>query len=76
MDKWRNTLNLPKRKKRSLNLEKDLLLTREDLIAIRDMKLHPSNDLSGYLDFLDELWGSERKAEVHKRFYSESFCLK
>lgn len=69
-------MNLLKRKKRSLNLEKDLLLTREDLSATSDIKPHPLNDLNHYLEFLEELWGSERKGEIHKRFYSESFSLK
>jgi hypothetical protein len=68
-------LSLPKEKKKSLNLEKDLVLTKEDLSVIGDSQLHESRDLNSYLDFLDELWRSERERKVSKKFYSEPFRL-
>jgi hypothetical protein len=67
-------MSLPKEGKRSLNLEKDLLLTKEDFGAIGALPPHDPRDLGSYLDFLDELWGSERE-EIGKRFYSEQFRL-
>ena len=73
-DKWRSMMSLPKERKRNLNLEKDWGLTKEDLGAIREPPSHESRDLGSYLDFLDELWGSERR-EIRKGFYSEQFRL-
>jgi hypothetical protein len=67
-------MSLPKERKRSLNLEKDLVLTKEDFGAIGASQPHEPRDLGSYLDFLDELWGSER-GEIGKRFYSEQFRL-
>ncbi len=67
-------MSLPKERKRSLNLEKDLALAKEDFGAIADSQPHEPRDLGSYLDFLDELWGSERKG-IDKRFYSEPFRL-
>ena len=67
-------MSLPKERKRSLNLEKDLVLTREDFEAVSASPPHEPGDLGSYLDFPDELWGSERK-EIEKRFYSEQFRL-
>ena len=54
-------MSLPKERKRSLNLDKDLVLTKEDLAAIETSQPHDPRDLGSYLDFLDEVWGSERK---------------
>jgi len=67
-------MSLPKERKRSLNLEKDLALTKEDFRAIDTSQPHEPRDLDSYLDFLDQLWGSERK-KYGKRFYSEQFRL-
>ena len=67
-------MSLPKERKRSLNLEKDLVLTKEDFGAIGALPPHDPRDLGSYLDFRDELWGSERE-EIGKRFYSEQFRL-
>ncbi len=67
-------MSLPKERKRSLNLEKDLVLTKEDFGAIETSQPHEPKDLGSYLDFLDELWESERK-KIGKRFYSEQFQL-
>ncbi len=67
-------MSLPKGRKRSLELEKDWALTREDFGAIRKPTFHEPRDLNSYLDFLDLLWRSERK-EIRKRFYSEQFRL-
>jgi hypothetical protein len=64
----------PKERKRSLNLEKDWGLTKEDFKAIGEPQSHEPRDLGSYLDFLDELWGSERR-EIRKGFYSEQFQL-
>ncbi|MBM4339262.1 MAG: hypothetical protein FJ110_06940 [Deltaproteobacteria bacterium] len=66
-------MSLPK--KRNLNLEKDLALTQEDFKAIRRSPPHDPSDLGSYLDFLDELWSSERQRVVNKKFYSEPFRL-
>jgi len=68
-------LNLPKKRKRSLNLEKDLALIQEDFRAMSNPKPHDPRDLESYLDFLDELWSSERQRVVNKKFYSEAFRL-
>jgi hypothetical protein len=67
-------MSLPKEGKRSLNLEKDWGLTKEDFGAIGQPQSHEPRDLGSYLDFLDELWGSERR-EIRKGFYSEQFRL-
>jgi len=67
-------MSLPKERKRSLNLDKDLVLTKEDLAAIETSQPHDPRDLGSYLDFLDEVWGSERKG-TGKRFFSEEFRL-
>jgi hypothetical protein len=67
-------MSLPKERKRSLNLEKDLLLTQEDFGATGASPSHEPRDLGSYLDFLDEIWGSERK-EIGKGFYPEQFRL-
>jgi len=67
-------MSLPEEKKRNLNLEKDLVLTKEGFGAIGALQPHEPRDLGSYLDFLDELWGSERK-ETMKGFYSEQFQL-
>jgi|APFre7841882590_1041340.scaffolds.fasta_scaffold12725_3 hypothetical protein len=67
-------MSLPKERKRSLNLDKDLVLTKEDLAAIETSQPHDPRDLGSYLDFLDEVWGSERKG-TGKKFFSEEFRL-
>jgi len=67
-------MSLPKEGKRSQDLEKDWRLTQEDLGAISEPPSHEPNDLGSYLDFLDELWRSERR-EMRKRFYTEQFRL-
>jgi hypothetical protein len=67
-------MSLPKDGKRSLNLEKDWGLTKEDFGAFGEPQTHEPRDLDSYLDFLDELWGSERK-EIGKGFYPEPFRL-
>ena len=67
-------MSLPRERKRSLNLEKDLLLNKQDFKAIGTRQPHDAKDLDSYLDFLDELWGSGRK-EIEKRFFTEPFQL-
>jgi hypothetical protein len=67
-------MSLPKERKRSLNLEKDWELTKEDFGAIGEPPPSEPRDLGSYLDFLDELWGSEKR-EIRKEFYSEPFRL-
>jgi len=67
-------MSLPKEGKRSLHLEKDWELTKEDFGAIGEPPSHEPRDLGSYLNFLDELWGSERR-EMKKGFYSEQFRL-
>jgi hypothetical protein len=68
-------MSLPQKKsRRSLNLEKDLLLTKDDFGATGASLHRNPEDLGSYLDFLDELWGSGRK-EIEKRFYSGQFQL-
>jgi|GEM_PF-3453426 len=67
-------MSLPKEKKRILNLEKDWVLTKEDFGAIGEPPSHEPKDLGNYLDFLNELWGSERR-EIRKEFHSEQFRL-
>ena len=64
----------PGKRKKSLNLEKDLRLTRDDFIAIATPQPHEPGDLTGYLDFLDEVWGTE-KIETEKKFFPEPFQL-
>lgn len=67
-------MNSPKERKRILNLEKDLLLTKDNFGAISASQPREPEDLDGYLDFLDELWGSGKK-KIEKRVYSEPFQL-
>ncbi len=67
-------MSLPKEGKKSLDLEKDLALTKEDFEAMRTLPPRDPRDLGSYLDFLDELWGSQKK-ETKKKFYSEQFRL-
>ena len=67
-------MSLPEEKKRNLHFEKDLVLTKEDLAAIETSQPHDPRDLGSYLDYLDEVWGSERKG-TGKRFFSEEFRL-
>jgi len=66
-------MSLPK-ERRSLDLEKDWVFTKEDSGAIGESQSHEPRDLNSYLDFLDELWRSERK-EIRRGFYSEQFRL-
>jgi hypothetical protein len=37
---------------------------------------HDPRDLGSYLDFLEELWRSQPKKKVQKKFYPEQFRLK
>ena len=67
-------MSLPGQSKRSLDLEKDLLLTQDDFGAINASQLREPGDLDSYLDFLDELWEPGRKV-IKKKFYSEQFQL-
>ena len=67
-------MSLPRERKRSLDLEKDLVLTKDDFGAINASQPREPEDLDSYLDFLDELWESGRK-EIEKKFYSEQFHL-
>ncbi len=67
-------MSLPEERKKTINLEKDLTLTKEDFRAIGTPPDHDPRDLGSYLDFLDELWGSQKK-EIKKRFYPEQFQL-
>ncbi len=67
-------MSLPKERKRSLNLEKDWGFTKEDFGAMGEPPSPESRDLGSYLDFLDELWGSEKR-EIRKEFYSDPFRL-
>ena len=67
-------MNLPKERKRNLNLDKDWGLTKEDLAAIETLQPHDPKDLASYLDFIDEVRISERKG-TEKRFFSEEFRL-
>ncbi len=66
--------SLPKERKRSVNLERDLVLTQEDFGAIGASQIHEPRNLGSYLDFLDELWGGERK-EIGEGFCCEQFRL-
>ena len=65
-------MSLPEERKRSLNLEKDLALTKEDFKAVSAFPPHDPRDLGSHLDFLAERWGSERK-EIEKRLYFDQF---
>jgi len=65
-------MSLPKERKRSLNLERDLALTREDFEAMGVPPPHDPRDLGSYLDFLDELWGSQKKV-IKKSFTLNNF---
>lgn len=65
-----------KEKKKSLNLEKDLLLTKEDFRAMSNSQPNDPKDLSSYLDFLDELWRAGWKRKLDKMVYPEPFRLK
>jgi hypothetical protein len=67
-------MSLPRERKRSLDLEKDLALTQDDFGAINASQPHDPGDLGSYLDFLDELWASGRN-KIEKRVYSEPFQL-
>lgn len=67
-------MSLQKRRKRSIDLEKDWVLTKEDFGAIGRPMFHEPRDLSSYLDFLDLLWRSQRN-EMSRRVYSEQFRL-
>ncbi len=67
-------MNSPSERKRSLNLEKDLLLTQDDFRAMGTPPTHDPEDLGSYLDFLDVLWESGEK-ETKKKFYPDQFCL-
>ncbi len=48
-------MSLPIKRKRTLNLEKDLALTKEDFKAMNTLPHHDPRDLGSYLDFLDEV---------------------
>jgi hypothetical protein len=61
-------------KKKILDLEKDLLLTKDDFGAIGTSRPHEAEDLASYLDFLDELWESGGKGS-ERSCYSEQFQL-
>lgn len=67
-------MTLPKPGKRTIDLEKDWVLTKEDLGVMGKPIPREPEDLSSYLDFLDLLWRSEKRI-ISSRFYSDQFRL-
>jgi hypothetical protein len=57
-----------------LELEKDLVLTAEDFLAMRAPSSHDSQDLAAYLDFLENVGAFESK-KADARVYAEEFRL-
>jgi hypothetical protein len=67
-------MSLSKERKKTINLEKDLALSKEDFRALGVPRPHDPSDLGSYLDFLDELWGFQKK-DIRKKLYLEPFRL-
>jgi hypothetical protein len=63
-----------KSKSKVLNLEKDLLLTREDMIYMNKVRMDADPDLGKYFDFLEEI-GAFKGPIPEKIFYDAEFEL-
>ena len=61
-----------KSKSKVLNLEKDLLLTREDMIYMDQEEMDSDPDLGKYFDFLEEIGAFDGPAP-EKIFYDAEF---
>jgi hypothetical protein len=57
-----------------LNLEQDLPVTLKDLAAMRSLPREAVQDLSGYLEFLEEIGAFETKRSERK-YYATEFRL-
>jgi len=73
--RWENIMRSSgKSKSKVLNLEKDLLLTREDMIYMNKVRLDADPDLGKYFDFLEEI-GAFEGPIPKKIFYDAEFEL-
>ncbi len=57
-----------------LNLEEDLLLSREDMEYMERLKAIPDSDLEAYIDFLMEIGAFDGPYE-ERTFYDDEFEL-
>ena len=72
---WRNSMNLPVRSKKLLNLEADLPLTPEDFHAMSAPHPKEDQDLADYLIFLETIGAfNTKKTEV--KIYQDEFSLR
>jgi len=72
-DRWEHIMRSSgKSKSKVLNLEKDLLLTREDMIYMNKVRLDADPDLGKYFDFLEEI-GAFGGPIPEKIFYDAEF---
>lgn len=68
-------MNSPEKpKNRELNLEEDLLLSREDVAYMNQVRIDPDPDLGKYFDFLEAVGAFDGQAP-EKIFYDEEFEL-
>jgi len=68
-------LNSPEKpKNKELNLEEDLLLSKEDMAYMNQVRIDPAPDLGKYFDFLEALGAFDGPAP-EKIFYDEEFEL-
>lgn len=68
-------MNSPEKpKNREVNLEEDLLLSREDVAYMNQVRIDPDPDLGKYFDFLEAVGAFDGQAP-EKIFYDEEFEL-
>ena len=67
-------MNSQEKTTRLLNLEQDIPVTREDLAAMRSLPRQDAQDLSSYLEFLEEIGAFATKISERK-YYSAEFRL-
>ena len=58
-------------KKMAIDLEKDLIVTGQDIEFLRKIRYSGDISMDEYIDFLQEFWTLERKAEEAKHFQGE-----
>ncbi|HDM78049.1 MAG TPA: hypothetical protein ENG51_16545 [Deltaproteobacteria bacterium] len=54
-----------------IDLEKDLVVTDEDIEFLRKTRYSGDIGMDEYIDFLQEFWSLERKAKEAKHFQGE-----
>ena len=67
-------MNSQEKTTRLRNLEQDIPVTREDLAAMCSLPRQEAQDLSSYLEFLEEI-GAFATKKSERKYYSAEFRL-